>query len=276
MARLFLTGASGFVGGRIIETAPPDWSVAGQWRSHRPVSGCVAEHQVDLSDATATARAIRESSPDVVLHAAYDMAAGVEPNLVWSRNVLAAAAAIGARVVLISTDLVFDGKRGWYAEDEEPAPVIAYGAWKATLEREVLTAAGIVARTSLVWGIDPISATIESMILAPLRRGEPPRLFADEWRTPTEVRDLAHALWLAAELKGPRILHMAGPERLSRLEQGQVIARAFGFDPDSIPASYRAEVAPDRPADTSLLATRITTDVLRYRFRGPSEILARS
>jgi dTDP-4-dehydrorhamnose reductase len=215
---------------------------------------------------------VRTARPEVVLHAAYDIAAGREPNLLWSRNLLAAARDGGARFVLLSTDLVFDGRRGWYGEDEPPNPSIPYGAWKAELEAEVLAAGGVVARTSLVWGVEPLAEPTAQLVVVPLREGRVPRLFDDEWRTPTEVHDLAPALLLACDLPGPRVLHLAGPERISRLDFGRKIASYFGFDPGLLPPFKRAEVAPDRPADTSL-STEATRALVAVQFRGPTEIL---
>src|SRR5205823_1898209 len=162
-------------------------------------------------------------------------------NLHWSRNALAAAERVGARFLFLSSDMVFDGKRGWYRELDEPRPLIAYGVWKAQLEREVLAAGGVVARTALVWGLDPLSANVAKLVLEPLERGEVPRLFEDEWRTPTEVHDLSDALLQACDVVGPRVLHLAGPERLSRVEIGRLLARRFGYDPGRIPPFRRAE-----------------------------------
>jgi dTDP-4-dehydrorhamnose reductase len=207
-----------------------------------------------------------------VVHTAYDMAAGAGPNLRWTRNVMAEAARVGAHFLFLSSDMVFDGERGWYRESDEPRPLIAYGVWKAQLEREVLAAGGLVARTALVWGLAPLSDNAEKLVLEPLRAGATPRLFEDEWRTPTEVHDLAEALLHACDLNGPRILHFAGPERVSRLDFGRMIARRFGFRDDQLPPFRRAEIAPDRPRDLSLIA-EVTRALVPVRFRGPSEVL---
>jgi dTDP-4-dehydrorhamnose reductase len=268
---IVVTGASGYVGGRFVELAAPEREVHALWRSTEPPAG--RAHRVDLDDIATLAGVFGRTRPEVVLHTAYDMAAGAEPNLRWTRNVMAATARADARFVFMSTDLVFDGARGWYAEDDEPRPVLDYGVWKTQLEREVLAGGGIVARTALVWGLDPISDNAERLVLEPLRAGRSPRLFEDEWRTPTEVHDLAAALLTVCDLTGPRTLHLAGPERLSRLEFGRMIARHFGFPAERLPPFRRAEVAPDRPRDVSL-AMVSTRELVPMRFRGPGELLA--
>jgi dTDP-4-dehydrorhamnose reductase len=267
---ILVTGASGYVGGRFVERAAAERELHAQWRTTPPPAG--RAHRADLDDTATLAELFAKTRPDVVLHAAYEMAAGAGPNLRWTRNVMAEATRAGAHLVFLSSDMVFDGERGWYRESDEPRPLIAYGVWKAQLEREVLAAGGVVARTALVWGLDPLSDNAEKLILEPLRAGGTPRLFEDEWRTPTEVHDLAEALLLACDLAGPLILHLAGPERLSRLELGRMIARHFGFRDDQVPPFRRAEVAPDRPRDLSLL-TEATRALVPVRFRGPSEVL---
>jgi dTDP-4-dehydrorhamnose reductase len=271
--RLLITGASGYVGGRVVEAAPADWELHGHWRSRQPPSRAKA-HQADLADADAVAQMTRAAEPEVVLHCAYQMAAPPEENLRWSRNVFASAREVGARVLLMSTDLVFDGKRGWYREDEPPSPTIPYGAWKAELEREALDLGAIVVRTSLVWGMDPPNDSVRQLVLQPIEKGEIPRLFDDEWRTPTEVNDLAAALVRACALTSSCILHFAGPERISRYDMGCLIARHFGHDPTDWPRFKRAEIAPARPADTSLAMTALTRSHVDAPFRGPTEALA--
>ena len=271
--RLLVTGASGYVGSHVLEAAPSGWELHGQGRTRQPPARATA-HQADLADAAAVARLARAAEPEVVLHAAYQMGAAAEENLLWSRNVFAAAREVGARLLLMSTDLVFDGQRGWYREDEPPSPSIPYGAWKAQLEREALELGAIVVRTSLVWGVDPPNDSVRQLVLQPLEKGETPRLFDDEWRTPTEVHDLAAALLRACELSDSCLLHFAGPERISRYEMGCLIARHFGHDPSAWPRYKRAEIAPARPADTSLAITDLTRSRVDAPFRGPSQALA--
>ena len=87
------------------------------------------------------------------------------------------------------------------------------------------------------------------------------------------MHDLAAALLQACQLREPCVLHLSGPERISRLDLGRLIARHHGFDPDLLPPFRRAEIAPNRPADTSLASTPLTRTRVDVPFRGPSDIL---
>src|SRR5262245_64611567 len=109
---ILVSGAGGYVGGRLIEAGRHERELHALWRTREPPSGAASQHRLDLGDAAATARTVRATRPEVVVHTAYDIAADGASNLRWSRNLLTAAGEVGARFLLISTDLVFDGRRG--------------------------------------------------------------------------------------------------------------------------------------------------------------------
>ena len=185
---------------------------------------------------------------DVVIHTAYVQA---DPDMIVrsTRNVAQAAARAGARLIHLSTDLVFDGERGApYREEDEARPVSAYG--QAKLEAEGLVD-GLVVRTSLLYGkAEP--GPQERLALDPGAT-----FYEDEIRCPTRVDELASALLelTAMELKG--VLHVAGPEALSRLE----FARRLGaVDPRGEPAppGRARNVALDSSRAASLLAAGLT------------------
>jgi dTDP-4-dehydrorhamnose reductase len=117
---------------------------------------------VDLADAGAVAAAFREARPDAVLHAAAlarvadchrDPERARRVNAAGSAVLAELAAAAGARLVLVSTDLVFDGARAPYREEDPPAPVSVYGRSKVAAEGAVLAVPrAAVARVSLLFG----------------------------------------------------------------------------------------------------------------------------
>jgi dTDP-4-dehydrorhamnose reductase len=171
-----------------------------------------------------------------------------------------AAAAADRRLVHLSSDLVFDGRRGRYTERDEPAPVNAYGRSKAEAERRVaaLHPAATIARTSLLYGgAEP--GPQERLAL------EGARFFVDEIRSPVQVGDLADALLelLAREWAGP--LHLGGADDVSRYD----FALLLGADPGRI---ERAHTTPERAPDVSLDSSRASS-LLAARLRGVRSIL---
>jgi dTDP-4-dehydrorhamnose reductase len=252
--RILLTGASGQLGSYLRrELQGGDVTV---WNSSR---------EVDLADADAVAAAFSAARPVLVLHAAA-LATVAEcwraPERAWAVNargteLLAELAdRAGARLLLVSTDLVFNGERGGYREADAVAPLSVYGRSKAAAERATLACRnGVVVRVSLLFG--PTLAGRPSFFdqqVRSLRSGEPLTLFRDEWRTPISLPTAAQALVGIARSDHRGLLHLGGPERLSRLEMGQRLARSLGLSDAAIVPATRADApAPEpRPRDTSL------------------------
>jgi len=278
--RLLITGGSGFIGGRLLARAAPDWPIAATYWSQSCAAENVAWYPLDVRDAAATDACLRAARPEVVIHAAYRKD---EPKAVIARgteHVVAAAARVGARVLLISTDQVFDGGRGGYREEDEARPVAAYGRAKLVAERAVLAAGGLVVRTSLVYATRPPDPAHRALLVEPLARGETPTLFTDEYRSPTDVDDLADALlelaamrpeaWAALPLGG--VLHVAGPERLDRYTFSLRLAPHLGIPSERLSAGTLAASGLIRPADCSLDTGRARA-LLRTRLRPTSEVL---
>jgi dTDP-4-dehydrorhamnose reductase len=200
--KLLITGGVGYLGAELRRQAPD--ALATWYRT--PVTGGL---RLDIRDADATMRCFLKHGPDVVIHTAYVM--GDAATIVrGSHNVALAAHRVGARLVQLSTDLVFDGEHGApYGEDDEPRPVMEYGQQKLEAENLVrrLHPDALVVRTSLLYG--PPDGPQEE-----LARRDDVVFHTDEIRTPIPVRELAAAL---LRLSGERgILHVAGPEALSR------------------------------------------------------------
>ena len=229
----------------------------------------VSLQAVDLADSHAVARAFRAAHPDVVIHAAALARIADchrEPQRAQQINVTATAVLaeqcvhFGTRLVFVSTDLVFDGERGGYCEDDIPLPLSVYGRTKREAE-EIVRAVpqSVVARLSLLYGPsrNGRSSFFEEQMTA-LKSGRSIKLFTDEWRTPLDLTTAARALTALAVSEKTGTLHVGGPERLSRYEMGVRLAAALDADPSAIVAVTRAEApaAEPRPRDTSLDSSR--------------------
>jgi dTDP-4-dehydrorhamnose reductase len=212
--------------------------------------------------------AVRAARPDAVVHTAYRMN-DATVNVEGTRAVVAAAAAAGARLVHLSSDLIFAGASDRaLTEDDVPAPVTAYGASKLAAERECPPDALLV-RTSLFFGGERRS-THEQLALDAADGRSDVTFFTDEVRCPIAVADLADAvLELAgADLAGP--LNVAGADALTRLEFARLVAAHHGRDPDVLRGGPGG---PERPKHIALDSGRARA-LLGVRLRGAREVLA--
>jgi dTDP-4-dehydrorhamnose reductase len=213
--------------------------------------------QVDVRDVAAVR--VAAAGCDAVVHTAY-----VQGDGAWEVNadgsLAVAEAAGGARLVHLSTDLVFDGRRGRYREDDAPGPLNDYGRSKAEAERRVARAhpEAVLVRTSLLYGGEAPGPQER------LARDHT-RFFVDEYRSPVHVVDLAHALLELVQLDVAGPLHLGGADDVSRFD----FAVLLGADPERLESAH---TTPDRAADVTLDSSR-AAGLLRTRLRGVREVL---
>jgi dTDP-4-dehydrorhamnose reductase len=262
---LLITGGAGYLGSESARLAVElGWDVLATQFERKPPYGCPVP--LDLRSQRRVADCILFYSPDAIIHTAYRQLEGeLQDSVVMAtRNVALAASRAGSRLIHISSDLVFDGeKRGRYVETDEPRPVSRYGEAKLAAERTIagLCPRSLIVRTSLLYGKPG-----PQEILA-LRKDV--TFYTDEIRTPLRASDLASALLELAESGHTGVLHIAGPDAVSRYEFARLLAAAQGRDPDEIlggtspPGNSRAR----NVALNSAQASRL----LRTRIRGVSE-----
>jgi dTDP-4-dehydrorhamnose reductase len=203
--KVLITGAAGQLGRELLATTPPGWA---------PVACSSTELDVTRPEVVAEALA-RERPALVVNTAAYTAVDAAERETERAEAVNARGAAhlaegadrVGARLIQLSTDFVFDGSRGHPYLPEDPAcPLGAYGRTKLTGEREVARlSAGkaLILRTS--WLYSGRGRNFVLTMLSLMRERESLSVVSDQVGTPTWTRGLAEAIWEAAgrpELRG--------------------------------------------------------------------------
>lgn len=274
---MLITGGSGFLGSMLVELARAQgWNVVATYHAHEPQMRGVRWEALDLRDGAATRALIERCAPDAVIHTAYrqegpDMAAITADG---AGAVAQGAYAAKARLIHMSSDVVFDGERsGRYTETDAPLPVTAYGAAKAAAERLVADAhpAALIVRTSLIYGGLERPGRHERFVLDVIDGRAEAIFFADELRCPIEVGDLAAALLELAGLDRSGILHVAGPDVVSRYEFACLVARAFGRDPARVRGGS-SPAAPRRPRNCALDSC-VAQSILTTRVRGVREVL---
>jgi len=271
---LLVTGASGFLGAELcLRAAAAGWDVVGTYLTRTP--GRVDATRLDVRDAGAVASVVAGARPAAVVHTAYrqegDAAAAV--NVDGAAHVASAARAAGARLVHLSTDVVFGGDRGRpLREDDPPDPMTAYGETKARAEAAVGREHpdAVLVRTSLLYRGPGRELSKHEQLAVEAARGERDvRFFDDEVRSPAQVGDVAAAILelIDVDVRGP--LHVAGADPLTRLEFARLAAAAHGEDPARLAAGSRPA---GRPGDCALDCSRAAA-LLRTRLRGAREVL---
>lgn len=255
--RVLVFGGSGLLGRHLVERGESSgWDVHAT-HHQSPPPACRQTYCGDLVDALFIASTVEAAAPTHIINAAY-VQSGPNVNEVCAlapESMAIAARNVGAKFVHVSTDLVFDGTLGRpYREDDPTSPLTEYGRAKVDSERRVLGlgTGSVVARTSLIYG--EATAPQETLVRRAHDDGDI-AFFTDEWRTAVHVADLAAALFDLATTEVTGLLHVAGSERLNRLEFAQVLARALGLDADRLAGRTQDPALGPRPADVSLDTT---------------------
>jgi dTDP-4-dehydrorhamnose reductase len=250
----WVTGAGGLIGNQIVETAI---RFAPSWRLHALKRG-----DLDLLDFEAVQGTFEKEQPQLIVHcAALSKTPDCEadPALARKLNVdvtkFLADLAADIPLVFFSTDLVFDGRKGNYVESDRVNPISVYGETKAAAEKLVLTnPKHTVIRTSLNSGTSPTGdRAFDEQLRRLFQRGATVKLFTDEFRSPIAAIVTARSMWELVSHNATGIYHVAGSERMSRWQIGQLIAARCPelhpkIEAESL-ANYRG--APRAP-DTSL------------------------
>jgi dTDP-4-dehydrorhamnose reductase len=252
--RVLITGASGLLGSALLREAAKQGTTSVAAYNSRPLHGGL---QMDITQAHQVRAAIREAAPDYVIHAAAftDVdACEVEPQRAWEVNALGtkhvadAANEQGAKVVYISTDFVFDGKNGPYAENHPTNPINVYGESKLAGEHFALARSGnAVARVCVLYG--PDRPNFVTWVIDSLRANAPINVVNDQYNTPTYVGSCARALLSMCERGLTGVYHVSGREQVNRYDFACSIADVFGLNEKLINVT--------------------TTDTLRQRARRP-------
>jgi len=268
--KILVTGGAGYLGAEVCGQAAAAGHdvIATQLHAPAPWGRAV---RLDLRDGDAVQRALLKHGPELVVHTAYRQADdALEGDVVRAtRNVALASHRAGARLVHLSTDLVFDGEEGApYVEEAEPRPVSAYG--QAKLDAELLARQlhpeALIVRTSLLYGLPQPGPQERLALLA-----ETP-FYVDEIRSPVHAGELAAALLdLGARDDVPRLLHVAGPDAVSRYELARRLRATRGHDPDEVTGAPSPRTG--RARDVALDSSRAAS-FLAIRLRGAREILA--
>ena len=257
--RILITGASGLLGLNLALEMAKEHTVFGQVNSHLLRTKAFTVLQGDLLAPGAVQRVLGESQPDWVIHCAAlanvdacenDPLQAQQLNTEVPRKLAHDVARGGARLLHISTDAVFDGRRGDYTENDDPNPLSIYAHTKLEAERAVARAnpQAIIARVNLFgWSLNG-KRSLAEFFFNNLNAGVPVMGFTDVFFCPLLANHMAKIFiaMLEAELKG--LYHVVSGDCISKYLFGVKIARQFGLD--------ESLIAPKSVQDAGLKAAR--------------------
>jgi dTDP-4-dehydrorhamnose reductase len=288
--RVFVTGGSGFVGAHVVRVL----------QAHGAEVAAPRHSEVDVTETRAVRDSVVAFAPDAIVHCAIlndfdalyaDRRAGWDAYVGATRNLVDAANKAGARMLLVSTDWVFDGTQSDATEDTPPNPINLYGFLKAASELVVTERAnrGSVARIAAVQGSvgaapreqDAGFGYFVAALVQTLRSGER----FDVWEsdsinmvaTPTLASDAAELMWRILERDLDGIFHCCGGESVDRRTLATRASEIFELEPGLLDLGVEppADALPGAvPYDTSLDATR-TAAALGVELPDVTELLRR-
>jgi len=271
-----VTGAAGQVGQDLVDALraalPPGGDPSFQ-PDAKPVGDdefvvvALTRHELDVTDADLVRRAIAATRPDVIVHlAAYTQVDRAESerdlcfavNAQGTENLSLAAHDVGAHLITISTDYVFDGTKGAaYGEDDATNPLNVYGASKRV--GELLCASDdTIVRSSWVMGVRGTS--VVHVIARRAANGENVRFVDDQVGTVTLASDMARALVTLVRERSGGTWHVANSGTTSWFEVARYVGSLLGRDDDFATPIRTVELVPapaaQRPARSDLATTK--------------------
>lgn len=287
--KVLIVGASGFLGRALCDVPIQGLDRVPAARNPRPPYPGSECFRVDVTDAESVVRAVSQVRPDWVINAAAE--AGVDRcerypelarrvNVCGTRNLIRACEDASAGLVTVSTNYVFDGQAGPYAETDFTNPVNVYGRTKLDAEAIVLASPchGLVVRTAVLYGYRAgCRPNFVTWALESLLRGETIRVVTDEWANPTCVDELAVFLLGLCRREYRGVIHFAGSEFMSRFEMVRRICRCFDLDASlvvPVTSGELGQIAPRPPG--AGLKLDLARELFNPELRSFSENLKRT
>ena len=277
MDSILITGGSGFLGGNLALMAPSSWKTyltynSNSIRHKKTALAC----NLDITNYNAVERLINEIAPKIIFHLAAitnssfceeKQKTAREVNVIGTENIVKAAEQVHARLIYISSDLIFRGDDSFYTEESYADPICYYGKTKLEGEKIVASFSSdyCIARTSLIYGWSSNSSKcFTEIMISNMRKGNEITLFKDEYRTPIYIKNVCAVLIDVAKNNQKQTLyHICGPERLSRYEFGLKVSKVFALDKELIvpTSSATAFLNCRRPKDCSMSNEKAINDL---------------
>jgi len=273
--KILILGANGFLGSNIIQLRSKnkflykDYSFIAADLHNNNVDKALPFYHIDITHQEEVYKRIVNISPDIIVLTAAmtnvdqnekEKRLAAKINVEGPKNVIRACKQIGSKLIFMSTDFVFDGKKkGDYTEEDIPNPISHYAKTKFDAELAIINSDidYLICRTAVLYGWNNEKLNFITWVLKKLQDNERINIVTDQINSPTYVRNLAEIILKLTENKASGIYHTAGDDALSRYEIAIKCAEVFEHDKNLInPIGSLNQVA-IRPKNASLNITKL-------------------
>lgn len=281
--KILVTGSNGLLGQKLTELALTDERVTliatSRGANRYPVEDGYTYIDLDILDSNQLRTVVAEYRPHTIVNTAAMTnvdACEDDPEGCRKLNIEAVATLVSLceefdiHLIHLSTDFIFDGKEGPYAEDAQPNPLSLYGQSKLDAEEIIrhATCKWAILRTILVYGVvaDMSRSNIVLWAKGALEKGQPLNVVDDQWRMPTLAEDLAQACILAAIAGAEGVFHISGKDMFAIHELVAAVADFWELDKSlirKVSSTTLSQAAP-RPARTGFVLDK-ARQVLGYQ-----------
>jgi len=272
--KLLITGGSGMLGSNLVKSTEDRFNVHAVYYKHPVNFKACQVHQLDITKREDTIKLVSNINPDYIIHTAALIDVDYcethrdeawKLNIEGTRNLVEAAEKTGSRIFYISTDSVFDGKKGMYTEEDKPNPLNFYALTKLRGERVVSKShvPYTIIRTNIYgWNVQE-KLSIAEWMLSNLQENKKLTLFSDVFFSPMLANNLSEIIIEMVEMNLSGLFHVAGSERCSKLQFGLMLAKVFGLNKELIkPISLEdKKLVAKRPKDPSLSSEKVQKQV---------------
>lgn len=278
--RVLVTGASGLLGRYLRGFYPARYTVRGTYCRHRIFMG---EH-MDLRDDQSVASVIEQYAPHVVIHCAGEGSVDAcergdgevyEIIVEGTKRVAKACACVGARLVYVSTNAVFDGEHAPYAEGAACTPVNKYGIYKLlgeNMARGYAMGTPLIVRPIMLYGKHYSFGRTNWLTRLWAADGRVQHIVSDVVTQPTYASDVARVIWALVGHGETGIYHVGGADTMTLYEYAARIAEIYELESlrlQPVKSSHFPDLAP-RPRDTTYDLTKLRGFMSRVHHPMPS------
>ena len=281
--KLLVFGISGLTGYKIAKNASNSYDVFGTYNERKTTIPNCNISKLDITNQTELEKLFSDIKPNIVINTTAlhnvdfceeHQEKAMLVNSIAVKNMLEMSEKYDAKLVHISTDYVFDGKKNSpYTENDVPNPISFYGESKLQGEKSLENSNHIILRPSVVYGWTPLelAGTVSSSgkpmnfaiwLLTKLHKKESLTIVTDQFATATLADTLADSAINLAEANASGLYHVSGLSCESRFEFSKKFAQVFGYDENLIQPtdSSKFKQKAKRPANSCLDCSKVIKD----------------